>query len=274
MYHSTAARVTAVIFLAMSLFNLDTATMLFSIGMNAFLDEPVVDVSHFIMRTFNNFVRTGSVHDAPRAGRPPSVPAAVVRECAEAFKAGEVVWGIIDKETGLMGWKHDFYTTFPEAAIECQTIKKALRDYNVSSDFLLRKLHELDPSLKAYTLDFKEELLPWHKGSRKYAARDQLDKIAGDPDHLYRICWVDEWHCWCTPESCPLHIWADAHDQRAKAVLPIPQMATEDKVRIRCVVVVNALLGPIHMEFTTGTTELERELVKRPRTHEYQVSLL
>jgi len=273
MYHSTAARVAAVLCMAMCCLQIEPATMLFVLLWNVLMDEPVADVRNFILRNFNKFITTGSVHDRPRAGRTPSMPSEVVMECAKHLKAGYRVWGIVDENTGVLGWKHNFYTTITEAATECEYIKGALTDYNVSVDYLRAKLHELDPSLKRFKVDYKAELDIHQKGSRMVASRWMLEQKEQHPGFLERVCWVDEWHMWCTPERCPLHIWADAHDERVKAVLPIPQLETHEKVLIRCVAVVNARLGPIHMEFTTGTTDLERDLVKYPRTHEYKVRL-
>lgn len=273
-YHSKAARVAAVLCMAICCLRIEPATMLFIMLWNEFMDEPVADVKNFIMRNFEKFITTGAVYDRPRAGRTPSMPRKIVKECAARLKAGYREWGIVDEKTGLLGWQHNFYTTITEAATECEYIKSAITNYNVSVDYLRARMHELDPSLKRFKVDYKAELNPHHKESRKAAAQWMLDREAECPGFLERVCWVDEWHMWCTPDQCPLHIWADAHDERVKAVLPIPQLSTREKVCIRCVAVVNARLGPIHMEFTTSTTDLERDLVKYPWTHEYKVSLL
>lgn len=198
----------------------------------------------------------------------------MVAECAQALKAGYEVDAVLDEVTGLVGTEHVFYTTVTQAAIECKTIKDYLAQYNMSVDYLRTKMHEHDPNLKRVKLDYKEELNEHQKGSRAFAARLMMDWLREEPDFLERACWVDEWHCWCTPEHCNTKVWADAHDARARVVLPIKSMKNKDKVVIRCVAVVNARLGPVHMEFTTGTTDLHRDLVDRDPNTPYLVTSL
>lgn len=270
--HTTTCRVFAVFCFAWGLCNLDWATTLFCIWWNGYEAEHVTEVKDFIARTVTNLTTRGTVHDKPRSGRRLKLSNERVDDCVQALKAGYEVTAVLDEHTGLVGTDHVFYTTVTQAAIECKTIKECLAEFNISVDYLRTRMHERDPNLKHIKLDYKEELDEQQKGGRQAAAKLMLARLAHEPDFLDRVCWVDEWHCWCTPEHCATKVWADAHDARARAVLPIKKQKNQDKVLIRCVAVVNARLGPIHMEFTTGTTGLKRELVDRDPNTPYLVS--
>lgn len=262
--HSMEARICAVICLLMSWFNVNMAIQLFEASWNTFSPERVVEVGTFILTNAVKFLDRGDLNDLPRPGRHQIVTDEVAKMCAEAFKDGYYIVTGIDEEGKIAGWDHKFFVSMSDATSHCPTIRSTLATYNVSSDYLLRRMHQVDKRLKHIKLDYKEELNDLQIKSRRTAALDMLDKIEKDPTILERICWVDEWHCWCTPKDASTRVWADAHDQRARMVLPIPQLpAGHRPIVIRCVAVVNARLGPIHMEFTTGTTDLERTLVHR-----------
>lgn len=262
--HSLMARTCAVLVLALCWFRVAVAVVVFNMTWNKVMDEKVSDVELFLRNNMFKFVTTGSVHDLPRSGKPPTISDDLARQCAIAFKQGRMVNRVIDEDEHVVGAVHQFYTCMWEAAAECDMIKNTLNDFNVSAKHLLHRMREVDPALTRVRLDFKLELNEQQLESRRKAAADMLQKHEQDPTYLNRIIWGDEWHCWCSPRDADIHVWCDLHDARAREVLPIPQMKKGERPTvIRCIAFVSAILGPVHIEYTTGTDELQRELVDR-----------
>lgn len=206
---------------------------------------------------------TGSVQDLPRAHRNLKVPDADVLRCAAAFKEGYTRETTIDADGEVAGVRHYFYTSMAQACEECETLRSVMRKHDCSAHYLLKRMKQLDKNLRRVRLDYKIRLTDKQIADRLAAATKMLSHHNQDHEYLQHVCWVDEWHMWCTARDANLKVWADAHDARVHEVLPTPQLkSTEKPICIRCVAVVNAILGPIHMEFTTGTTDLQRELLK------------
>ena len=235
------------------------------------MNDKVTHVATFITNNMDKFVTQGSVFDLPRAGRPHKVPDDVAQQCAQSFKAGYSMGEIIDVDNGVRVESHKFYTCLADALYgdyKCDMLCATLRDCEVSPDYLLQRMKEVDHNLQFIRLDYKLELKDHHKHTRQTAAEFMLRHCTQDPTFLERICWVDEWHCWCTPQGRCIKVWADAHDERVRDVLPIKQLKKGEKpVAIRVLAVVNARLGCVCWEYTTGTTGLERKLIQRDDEH-------
>lgn len=267
--HSLAARLTAVICLAMANFHLAVAVVLFDGMWNAREDETVSHVGQFIADSMHRLIMTGGLKDFPRSGRPPKLSDAAVRKCVQQFKRGFTVMEVINPREARVGPVHKYYGSIYHACKDNAYIRRVVARYNISPKHLLRRMHALCPSLKRIRLDYKMELTPENKAARIAAARRMLKLIDDDTPcrtaphvtFLKRIFWVDEWHIWLTPQDFAQYIWADAFDHHAHTVLPIPKLRRGEKPNVlRCLAVVNAVLGPVHIEFITGTTDLQREV--------------
>lgn len=269
--YSIRSRVAAVFCYIAVLCDLTQAAAVYStIADTNGLERPA-DLRAFIQRNWDKFFAEGTVHDLPHAGPHLLVPDDEVRECAAAFKEGYTREATVDSDEEVLGVRHYFYTSMAEACEQCEVIRRVMHKYDCSPDYLLRRMKQLDPNLKKVRLDYKIKLNPEQMASRQQAAAMLLERIRKDPTFLLRVCWIDEWHVWCTAKDAHLKVWADAHDSRVHEVLPTPQLKkTEKPIVIRCVAMVNAILGPIHMEFTTGTTDLQRDLLKE-KTEPYKV---
>ena len=261
--YGTRSRVTAVFYYFSCWCNMHMACMFYRWTAAAGIVDLPLDLPDFIQRHANKFLTTGSVQDLPRAHRNLKVPDAEVLRCATAFKGGYTRETAIDADGEVPGVRHYFFTSMAEACEQCETLRAVMRKYDCSAHYLLKRMKKLDKNLKRVRLDYKIRLTDKQIASRQAAAAKMLSHHNQDPEYLQHVCWVDEWHMWCTARDANLKVWADAHDARVHQVLPTPQLkSTEKPICIRCVAVVNAILGPIHMEFTTGTTDLKRELLK------------
>lgn len=272
--HTLAARLTAVFCLALARFDLAVAVVLFNMLWNAQMTEQVSHVRSFIAHTVDRLVSTGSLRDLPRSGRPTTLTDAVVQRCVKEFKQGYTRHDVIDQRTGAAVMVHKYYSSIYQACSENQYIRGIVERHNISPKHLLRRMHQLSPSLRRLRLDYKLELTPANKQHRSKAGKQMLARIRLDPSYLDRIFWVDEWHVWLTPSEHAQYIWADAFDHHAHTVLPIPRLRRGEHPKVlRCLAIVNARLGPVHLEFTTGTTDLQRTLNKHDDArHPYHVS--
>ena len=269
--HSLAARLHAVMCFAMAKLSLSGAILLFKQTWNAQKEEKVNHVKSFIALSYHRLSTTYSLRDFPRSGRRKLVSNEVVLKCADEFKSGYTRNTVIDEGTGQVGLEHKYYSTIYQACQENEYIGKIVNKYNISPKHLLARMHAVCPSIKRMRLEYKLQLTVQNMEDRREAAVTLLRHIDNDarlqppPSAFYleRIFWVDEWHVWLTPNDCAQYIWADAFDQHAHSVLPIPQLKRGEQPRVlRCLAVVNAVLGPVHIEFTTGTDNLQRDLNK------------
>lgn len=53
-------------------------------------------------------------------------------------------------------------------------------------------------------------------------------------------------------------MYADAHDANVSEVMHNPGLGPGVKIKVKVFAVVNVLLGPVFLDFTTGTTGLRR----------------
>lgn len=272
--HSFGARLTAVFCLAMANFDLLLAVWMFNLLWNAQCSEQVSHVRTFIVDTVNRLISTGSLRDRHRSGRPSTLKDDVVQECVDVFMKGYTIYKVVDKKTGQVGRVQKYYCSISQACQENDALRGVIERYNISPKHLLRRMHALCPSLKRLCLDYKTELTVQNKLKRAKAGKSMLNRIGADETYLERIFWVDEWHVWLAPGDHPLYIWANAFDNQAHTVLPIPELKRgEHPPVLRCLAIVNARLGAVHMEFLTGTTDLQRTLNKHnDANHPYHVS--
>jgi hypothetical protein len=218
----------------------------------------------FIRDTQKKWDKHRTVQDL-YAARPPShakvVPDEVARQCAAALKGGYIKRVCVDQDenTCHVHKVHRYYTSINEACCNNDVLASAIERYAVTPQHLLRRMHQVDPSLCQRVVEFKWLLSEAQKAERQTVACRLFTSWQANKKLLLGVWWIDETAIWiiksANAKQC---VWADAHDQGVRAVLSNPHVLAHEDIKCHCMGATNALLGPCFFEFTTGTTDILR----------------
>lgn len=222
----------------------------------------------FTSRKFQQFLLSGSIHDAPRSGRPKKIPTDTAKEAAQMLKMGYDVRYIPNTDPTQAVTVRRYYTSVKQACEFRPELKNICAMYEVSPAQLLTRMHEVDPYLKKMKLHYKHELTDEQKGKRQRFAANMLHKIERDPHYLDGVFYMDEASIVVTSEHAhDIKVWADLHDKSFHQVLPCPHIPGNTKIKINFVVVVNPLEGAFFMDMLTGTSDILRLENLHPGTY-------
>lgn len=270
-YASIAARVLAAICWILSGGELPVALKIWKSKREKYGVGRIAGLHSFITTWGPRFLQSGTVHNLPRKKVPRKVPDEVAKQCVDIVKRGYYQRRQCNDPQGSVVEVHVYWTSIKIACADNRYLRWVCRTYSTSPAGLLRRMHQVDRNFKWRRLTFKWELTPLQKLRRKCVAILLLNYVSIIPDFLKRIFWIDECVIWLTARNVDVHVYADAHDQNVSAVMAVPGLQADTKIKVRVFAVVNALLGPFFIDFTTGTTQLQRRHIHPPRR--FKVSL-
>lgn len=215
-------------------------------------------------------VKYGTLQNWKRSRNPRKVPDAVAKTCCEVLKQGHIVKQQTRDLSQPPVEVHRYWTSIKVACQESAYLNSILIKYQVTPSALLRRMHQVDPKLRRRRLKMKWNLTAQQKQQRQGIARQLLTMVDTIPNFLKRIFFIDECSIWLTASNVNVKVYADAHDDNASAVMHIPGLEPNTKIKVHIFAVVNALLGPFFIDFTTGTTQLRRRHIHP--TAPFQVS--
>ena len=256
-YFSTQLRVWAVACYYLAQGKLSAAAHVFKGGVRTTRQEDmqppdgahaVRDVRNFISRTVGNFNKTGAVGDLPRSGRPHKIPHDVLLECAGAFKSG---WGTTDGR-----WV--YYTSITDAVEGPNAnwyLRAVVQEFGVVNleETLWRRMMAADPDLRRVRRPAKHCFTPEQKAARRRVAAQRAD-MDDQMFYLLSMVWIDCKKGWTNAQG--EWVYASARDA-AQPDFPVDQKAY-GKFKLQFYIAVNALVGPVALIFTTGTTGLNK----------------
>lgn len=165
------------------------------------------------------------------------------------------------------GWENEgkrlAYTSINEALQHSPGLRAILSRYKVKEDSLLRRMKELLPSVKKRLLFFKRQLTPEQQEARLQAVTRLLKDWP--LEKLRRVFWVDASTIIIKPRGIKVYL---PPGHRALVFTDDRLQRHSSKIqKLKFYICVNAILGPVALVFTTGTTDMEP-------TGNWQVSLL
>lgn len=241
-------------------------------------EHGVIALESFIRRWATHFENFGSVL-ARYMGRQHRMPLEIARECVTVLLAGyqEVVQvqagGMCREEV-----RQKYFRSIGDAVNRSPFLRQKMKEYDITPGTLLRTLQHAAPGLRKRHLNPRRALSPANMASRVEVCRKLLGM--GEREllrQLSRMFWIDSKTFYIEPEG--LAVWAPADANMAVVDQRMPHSLRERK-KIVYYAVVNALLGPVYIEYMTGTTGHEQDVMRPPWLqgeipvyHEYQVSL-
>lgn len=112
--------------------------------------------------------------------------------------------------------------------------------------------------IKYYLNDEEQE-------KRQKRAKQFLNRSRRDPNWLKDVYFVDE--CAITFDHeirKGVRIYCDAHDKGYKYVIPCKKVDPNKKIKVHIFAAVNYREGACFLEFSTGTTDIQRRFNKEP----------
>lgn len=232
----------------------------------------------FISAQVKKFLKFGDVKDR-YADRPPSqqkvVPDDVIKKCTTALKGGYSKQLSVQHADGTttISTEHRYYSSISEACADNPQLASVIEEYQVTPQYLLKRMHDVDENLVMRVAEFKHSLTADQQLARQACASQLLLLWQQDNGVLLGTWWIDETSVWIISTADRSHqVWCDAHDQGVKLVLSSPHVAAHQKIKVHLFAAVNAIKGAAFYEFTTGTTDITR--IHLPQDKVYKVSLM
>lgn len=276
-YHKLSLRALALSCFLLAHADLTLAVQIYNNSVPQEDKETVANVRAFIRNNGEKFQDIGSVANRPHPPRGNKVPDDVAMECSKAFKKGYSAPQSNITEGGQQQNIHHWYTSIEQACVKDPYLAYVCDHYHVSPKNLLRRMYEVDPNLTRRRLDIKMELTAEQKAARKSVAYDLYQLWLHTENFLQSIFWIDEVTIWFCPhyKHHSIKVYCDAHDTEVDHVIHSPLFKTSvkknEKIVVRALCAVNMLLGPFFLEFTTGTTAIQRRHIQ-PSDKVYKVS--
>jgi hypothetical protein len=166
--------------------------------------------------------------------------------------------------------EHHYYTTLKGAMEKCPQLKNIYDKYDAECDDVtpqqfMEALYKWDPMLKVRRIHINYALSDDLTGDRFHWAVVLYARAEREADFLQRLFFVDECGIILDHELRKgTHVYCDAHDKAYRFVIPFRKLNPNKQIKVKIMGAVNMLTGPVFLEFTTGTTAVQRLHNKNP----------
>jgi hypothetical protein len=206
----------------------------------------------------------GSLEDEPRRKKSPQIPDAKAQRAATYLKTGH--WMFIPGTTiRKPQFEHRYYTSVAMACRHCPELMAIRTKYGLSNRAFLRAMHRADPNLQRRTVRVRYSMTKKLKRERGERAEYLYSRCVQDPAFLDRTYYIDE--CGIVIDNVLRKgavVYCDAHDEGYKTVIHTEKVDNNKQVKLHILAAVNAVHGPVYLEFTTGTTDIKHQYNTMP----------
>lgn len=225
-------------------------------------EHRIADVRAFIQKSVSKLENNGDLHDAGGQGRHHKLSDDDARTCADIISAGYLQeQKLTDHGVSLVWYEHKQYTSLSEALTESDALRALTTDKGLSEDYVKGRLHDVAPYLIYGPLPMKMPLTHAQMAARVRYCKRMLKRLVQDPDFLMKVFWVDECRIWFNKDLAGrLMVWFDR--RKVYGQPPESNMWFDIHIskRIDFLLILNAKMGFVYMEFLTGTTDLDTKL--------------
>ena len=203
-------------------------------------------------------LETHTVNDAPRSCRPKKLTRDGIDQVITALSQGWVLMGANEP-------KKMPYSSWSQFCRMCPTAIRVLQATGVTRRHLLRACQATLPSLKRKKIQLRVWLKPETKAERVATSQHLLGKTK---EWFESVVWVDAKTLYICPKSA--FAWINTADMMAHSMLVREDRRVRTKpsqlVKLKFYIAVSALVGPVCLVFTTGTTGMPANRVNPPYT--------
>ena len=139
-------------------------------------------------------------------------------------------------------------------------LRAIMQQYDVTSKYILKRIHIVAPRLAYTGLPMKIQLSAENMQQRmEYAAWMYAHHLA-DPKFLQKILWGDETRIYMGKDLLGrLRVYHYTGRYEGQPPIPNPLLNRENSIRLDLALFVDAVNGLANVEFLTGTTNIEAE---------------
>jgi hypothetical protein len=214
----------------------------------------------FIAYQKKKLLETGGLQDRKRSGRKTKISKDTIAHCCEVLKGGYAVF-----EPALNTIGHRYWASIKDAVYGPNSnpfLAWVCTQHGVTPELLQKRLHRHDPNLAHKHLRFKKSLSPEQVFERQWVASRLLQLSLAQPTLLDSALWVDECAInFSGNDLKTVKVYCDRRSAAAQATHAMYRNIPGTRYRtitVRIIAAVNARIGPIYFEFTTGTTDINR----------------
>lgn len=223
-------------------------------------EHMIIDVRHFIKRCVEALEDRFHLFDAGGQGAPHKLSNDDAVKCAEILVAGypqECVVTVGGKTERYDEQKQ--FTSLGQALQMSAPLRALTTDKGMSEDYVMGRLHDVAPYLAYGVLPVKAKLSQEAMNARVEYCKEMLQRLEREPDFLERVFWADECRIWVNKDlSGKLKVWYDKRKLEGQPPQSSPMAGLHGSKRIDFLLIVNAKLGCVYVEFLTGTTDIDR----------------
>lgn len=204
----------------------------------------LLNSSRFIATSVKRLEGHYSLRKEPAKGQPNKVPDETAK------KALEILWAGFEAEG-----KRVYWDSIEDACEESPGLKAIKEQCGCCPRTLLRAMRRVERECRRRVERAVRPFTPENKRARQDACKFLLKCPV---NYLRRIFWLDAATIYVVPKNMTVYA-----PPCARLVVSDPRLAGHSLVRrkLKFYILVNAIAGPVALEFVTGTTDLEAEEV-------------
>jgi hypothetical protein len=210
-----------------------------------------------VAKWFERWQDTGGVDDADRSGRRSKMPDRKARILAAVFKAGAE---LLPKQrrgaASRLGLRRPF-TSMRDACANSPQLQRALTKYGYKHTTLLRRLLKADPDIVYTRIDYKSSFTAQQKAERISVCKELYRNWP--VEKLRAVTWIDCASFVFDPAKMSRKGYVSAEARATGEVHTTSAPPATQHVKLRFLVAINAVLGPVWIECVSGTTDLKRD---------------
>lgn len=222
---------------------------------------PVQDPYHYIHYQVHKLTKFFTLLDVREHPHPPKVPDEDVQRAADILAAGyeqqlytHVGW------FPMTYWEQRHFTSINQACLTSQALQDIVTKYDITPKHLLKRIHQVAPTLAYSALPMKMELSPTQMRARMEYAEWLYQLHLKDPYLLWHIMWGDETRIYIGKDllgRLKVYHYTGRYDGQPPIANPLLSMRSTFRLDVS--LFVDAYNGCTNVEFLTGTTDLETD---------------
>jgi hypothetical protein len=219
------------------------------------------DLYHFIPYQIKKLTDKYTLLDVREHPCPPKVPNEVIQRAADILAHGYECALIYPYGPYLNYFRElRHFTSMRQACMYSAELRAIMQQYDVTSKYILKRIHIVAPRLAYTGLPMKIQLSAENMQQRmEYAAWMYAHHLA-DPKFLQKILWGDETRIYMGKDLLGrLRVYHYTGRYEGQPPIPNPLLNRENSIRLDLALFVDAVNGLANVEFLTGTTNIEAE---------------
>lgn len=221
----------------------------------------ISDTRSFIQLSVKKLETHYDLHNRGGQGRHPQLSDQDAFECANIVAEGYPQHNVVVVDGAARGYEeYKQFTSLSEALLMSQPLRARTTAKGMKAEYVMGRLHDVAPFLTYGVLPMKLPLSATLMEARLAYCKEMLRRLESDPGFLERVFWFDECRIWFNKELAgKLRVWYDRRKLAGQPPEENPMFNLHGAKRIDFVLILNAKLGFVYVEFLTGTTDIDTD---------------